>query len=71
MPIYEFECPKGTITEKLVKIDSKEIECPKCHKRAKRIMSPFTFVLQGSGWAADGYSSATKTYNEKTQYHEK
>jgi putative FmdB family regulatory protein len=56
MPLYEFECPMGTITERFVKVDTKEIECPKCHMKAKKIMSPCTFILKGHGWAADGYS---------------
>ena len=60
MPIYEFECPSGTITERLVTMDTKEIECPKCHKKAKRIMSRCTFELKGGGWSSDGYSSHKK-----------
>ncbi|UCG11189.1 MAG: zinc ribbon domain-containing protein [Deltaproteobacteria bacterium] len=57
MPIYEFECPEGTITERIVINDTKEIECPECHDKAKKIMSPCEFHLKGSGWSADGYSS--------------
>ena len=60
MPLYEFECPNGTITERLVKVGTKKIECPKCHKRARKIISSCTFILKGSGWAVDGYSSAKK-----------
>lgn len=55
MPIYEFECPGGTTTERLVRTGTKEIVCPKCHKNAKKIISPCTFVLKGAGWSADGY----------------
>ncbi len=57
MPIYEFKCPNGTITAKLVKIGTEEIKCPKCHRKAKKIISSCTFVLKGGGWFADGYSS--------------
>ena len=57
MPIYEFVCPNGTITEKLVKFGTKTIRCPWCHKKAKKIMSTCTFELKGGGWFADGYSS--------------
>ena len=57
MPIYEFECPDGTITAKLVKVGTKEITCPTCHKKAKKIISACTFELRGGGWCADGYSS--------------
>ena len=57
MPVYEFECPNGTITEKLVKMNIKEITCPKCHRKARKIISACTFELKGGGWYADGYSS--------------
>ena len=57
MPIYEFECPNGTITTKLVKMGTEEIECPKCGKKAHKIISTCTFVLKGGGWYADGYAS--------------
>ena len=60
MPVYEFECPSGTITERLVENDTKEIECPKCHKKARRVISSCTFKLKGGGWSADGYSSNRK-----------
>ena len=58
MPVYEFECPDGTITEKWVKMGTQEIECPKCRQKAKKIMSACSFELKDSGWYADGYSSA-------------
>ena len=57
MPVYEFECPNGTITEKLVRMNTKEIVCPKCSQKAKKIISSCTFELKGGGWYADGYSS--------------
>jgi putative FmdB family regulatory protein len=56
MPLYEFKCANGTITERLVRSGTKEIECPKCHKPAKKIISPCTFVLKGGGWFADSYT---------------
>jgi putative FmdB family regulatory protein len=57
MPIYEFKCPNGIITTQLVKMGTEEIDCPKCQEKAKKIISPCTFVLKGGGWFADGYSS--------------
>jgi len=57
MPVYEFECPEGTISERLVKMDTKQIKCPKCGKPAKKIMSQCAFELKGGGWYADGYAS--------------
>ncbi len=60
MPVYEFECKCGHVTEELVRMDTKEIECPKCKKIAKKILSTCTFELKGGGWYADGYSSSKK-----------
>ena len=57
MPVYEFKCPEGTVTEKYVKMDTQQIECPKCRKKAKKILSSCTFSLKGGGWYADGYAS--------------
>ena len=61
MPFYEFQCPEGTITESLVPVGTTHIKCPKCNKRAKKIISPCSFKLVGGGWYADGYSSANKS----------
>lgn len=57
MPFYEFECPKGTVTEQLAKMGTEEIECPECGQKAKKIMSICRFELKGGGWYADGYAS--------------
>jgi putative FmdB family regulatory protein len=58
MPFYEFQCSKGTVTEKLVPMETKSITCPDCRKRARKIISPCSFKLVGGGWYADGYSSS-------------
>jgi putative FmdB family regulatory protein len=60
MPIYEFKCPNGTISAKLVKMNTKEIKCPNCRQKAKKIISRCTFELKCDGWYADGYSSKKK-----------
>ena len=57
MPVYEFECQCGKITEALVRMNTEQVECPKCHKMAKKIISPCSFELKGGGWYADGYTS--------------
>ena len=57
MPVYEFECSKGTVTEQIVSMGTKSIKCPCCSKRAKKILSLCSFDLKGSGWYADGYAS--------------
>ena len=57
MPVYEFECKCGEVIEDLVKLGTKSIACPKCGKRAQKIMSRCSFDLKGGGWYADGYST--------------
>lgn len=60
MPIYEYACAKcerefeveQRITEDPVKT------CPHCRsRRVKRLISSTSFVLKGSGWYSDLYSS--------------
>ena len=36
MPVYEFECPNGTITEKLVRMNTKEICLPKMPSESQK-----------------------------------
>jgi putative FmdB family regulatory protein len=57
MPVYEFECSHGTVTERLVPMGTETISCPCCRKKAKKIISRFSFELKGSGWYTDGYAS--------------
>ncbi len=60
MPIYEFECPGGTVTAKLVKVGTEELNVHCVIGRPKKIISPCTYELKGSGWYADGYSPNNK-----------
>ena len=64
MPIYEYACEKcrhefeveQRITEDPVR------SCPECRSRkVKRLISQTSFVLKGSGWYSDLYSSASKS----------
>ncbi|MGD8949820.1 MAG: zinc ribbon domain-containing protein [Desulfobacterales bacterium] len=57
MPVYEFECSCGAVTEELTKMDTRSIACPKCGNKAKKIISACSFELKGGGWYADGYAS--------------
>lgn len=57
MPVYEFECTCGQITEDLVKMGTSSIPCPKCGKTAHKIISRCSFELKGGGWYADGYAA--------------
>jgi putative FmdB family regulatory protein len=67
MPVYEFECAQGHITEKLAPMGTKHTKCTKCNKRAKKILSACAFELKGGGWYADGYSSSRPQSGKKSK----
>ena len=60
MPIYEYACEK---CEREFEVEQRITEdplksCPKCRSRkVKRLISRTSFVLKGSGWHSDLYSS--------------
>ena len=61
MPIYEYLCEKCEHEfEREQRITDPKIRtCPKCKKRrVERLISQTSFVLKGSGWHADLYSSS-------------
>lgn len=63
MPIYEYACGK---CEHEFEVEQRMSDppvktCPKCRSRkVKRLISRTSFVLKGSGWYSDLYSSAKK-----------
>ena len=67
MPVYEFECAPGHITEKPLPKGTKHTKCAKLDKRAKKILSACTFELKGGGWYADGYSSTRPKSDSKSK----
>ena len=67
MPVYEFECSCGEVTEELTKMDTRSIACPKCGNKAKKIISACSFELKGGGWYADGYSSTRSKGDSKSK----
>lgn len=62
MPIYDFECGScSNVFEDLVRDTHVVPACPSCGSsvtsRVTSVLRRTTFVLKGSGWAADGYAS--------------
>ena len=60
MPVYEYACEKCKHEfEAEQRISDEPIRtCPKCRARkVKRLISRTSFVLKGSGWYSDLYSS--------------
>lgn len=68
MPIYEYRCTACTqVSEFQHKInDPAPKDCPKCEKPGtlSKIMSATSFVLKGSGWFSDAYSSKKPQSNK-------
>ena len=63
MPVYEYACDKcGHEFEAEQRITEPPLKtCPRCRTRKlKRLISQTSFVLKGSGWYADLYSSKAK-----------
>jgi len=60
MPIYEYGCD---VCEKRIEVmqkfsDPPLVRCESCGGVLRKLVSNTSFVLKGSGWYADGYSSA-------------
>ncbi len=61
MPVYEYECKAcGHEFEREQRISEDPVKkCPECGAlKAKRLISRTSFVLKGSGWYNDLYSSS-------------
>ena len=61
MPTYEYQCPSGHVFEKFspTMTSSKSATCPKCGKRAKRLISGGAgLVFKGSGFYITDYKRA-------------
>ena len=57
MPIYEYRCSDCEhIFEEWQKgFEDKDVACPVCGHKAKRIISNTAFVLKGTGWYVTDY----------------
>jgi len=68
VPIYQYECTNGHLTEDFVrsyKQSKTNIKCNQCELMAVRIISSTTFKLEGDCWASDGYKGKS---NRETIY---
>jgi putative FmdB family regulatory protein len=59
MPIYEYRCDAcGAMREMILKPgETARPTCTGCRKRMRRVISPTSFVLKGSGWYVTDYPS--------------
>ena len=62
MPIYEYRCLKCERQFELVRkfSDAPLSTCPDCGGELKKLISPTSFVLKGSGWYVTDYPSAER-----------
>jgi putative FmdB family regulatory protein len=59
MPTYEYECSKGHQFEVEQRISDQPLKtCKVCRSKVRRLISATSFILKGSGWYSDGYSSS-------------
>jgi putative FmdB family regulatory protein len=73
MPIYEFECTKcGHSQEVWMKFSDKPLtHCESCNGKMKKLISPSTFHLKGTGWYVTDYASKSRNTQENTKSTEK
>ncbi|MDD3313137.1 zinc ribbon domain-containing protein [Pseudodesulfovibrio sp.] len=57
MPIYEYQCKEcqAVFEDWQSGFEEKEVDCPRCGGKSKRLISHSSFHLKGGGWFADGY----------------
>lgn len=68
MPIYEYACSTGHHFEEMQSFSHPHvIKCPKCGKRAKRVISLSAFHLKGGGWYSKDVSSSNKPVEKKEE----
>jgi len=74
MPTYEYACDKcGHEFEREQRITDDPVKtCPACRgRRVRRLISNTSFVLKGSGWYSDLYSSAKPDKSDKSDKTDK
>lgn len=65
MPIYEYECTKcNKIHEVIQKFSDDPLKnCPDCGGEVRKLISPSTFILKGTGWYVTDYAGKNNSNN--------
>lgn len=65
MPIYEYECKKcNKIHEVIQKFSDDPLKnCPDCGGEIRKLISPSTFILKGTGWYVTDYARKNNSNN--------
>jgi len=62
MPFYDYKCDDCNYVIEVVKSikDESPVNCKKCKKQMRKLITNVSFKLNGSGWFKDGYSKPKK-----------
>lgn len=63
MPLYDFKCIMCDHEyEKIVPFDTVRDGwlCPMCGGQTRKMVASSNFILNGTGWASDGYGNKTE-----------
>lgn len=73
MPIYEYKCTKCLKELEFIQkyTDDPVTICPECSGKMRKLISPNSFVLKGSGWYKTDYGSKKDKEKEKSKSDKK
>ena len=68
MPIYEYACEScdNIFEEWQTGYEERELPCPECGGKSKRLISNTSFVLKGTGWYTSDYGSGASRASAAT-----
>jgi putative FmdB family regulatory protein len=70
MPIYEYCCARGHMTEQFVPTPKQSIKCPECGAKAPRVFSAPAIHFKGKGFYNTDYRKpAILSAQDKNQSH--
>jgi putative FmdB family regulatory protein len=57
LPLYEYECPKCGVFERMQKFSDPVLStCPTCDRPVEKLLSPPAIQFKGSGWYVTDYA---------------
>jgi putative FmdB family regulatory protein len=57
LPLYEYECPKCGVFERMQKFSDPVLRsCPTCGQPVEKLLSPPAIQFKGSGWYVTDYA---------------
>jgi putative FmdB family regulatory protein len=66
LPLYEYECPKCGVFERMQKFSDPVLSsCPTCGQPVEKLLSPPAIQFKGSGWYVTDYAGKSSGKDEK------